>query len=225
MVANIVLLLLDRGADIDSKDKVYGQTPLLWAAEDGHEAVVRQLLDRGAAMQAMNNIKRTPLSCAVRNGHDRVLLMLLANDNNPDSKDHYGSTSLSIAARHGHIEVLSLLLETGSVDIDSQDCFGRTPLWYATRHGHSDIAQLLHDNAGKSGVSLCEGDLPLEVGSRSADATSRWCDVCTLDIQKDDDYYECQICNGGDFDVCLECYKSGGRCLEVDHECVVKQGI
>jgi ankyrin repeat protein len=34
-----VKLLLERGAQIESRDSL-GQTPLSWAAENGHEAVV-----------------------------------------------------------------------------------------------------------------------------------------------------------------------------------------
>ena len=39
-------LLFDKGADIESKDKD-GRTPLSYAAERGHEAVVKLLLDKG----------------------------------------------------------------------------------------------------------------------------------------------------------------------------------
>ena len=44
-------LLLDKGADFEAKDK-WGQTPLSWAAENGHEATVRLLLDKGADFEA-----------------------------------------------------------------------------------------------------------------------------------------------------------------------------
>ena len=41
----MVKLLLETGkADVDWKDEE-GRTPLLWAVEGGHEAVVKRLLD------------------------------------------------------------------------------------------------------------------------------------------------------------------------------------
>ena len=44
----VVKLLLEKGAELETKDKDYGRTPLLWAAENGHEAVVKLLLEKGA---------------------------------------------------------------------------------------------------------------------------------------------------------------------------------
>ena len=41
------LLLATGQVDIESKDIQYGQTPLSWAAEKGHEAVVKLLLATG----------------------------------------------------------------------------------------------------------------------------------------------------------------------------------
>ena len=45
-------LLLEKGADVESKDTDYGQTPLSWAAENGHEAVVKLLLEKGADVES-----------------------------------------------------------------------------------------------------------------------------------------------------------------------------
>ena len=44
----VVKLLLEKGAELETKGKEYGRTPLLWAAGNGHEAVVKLLLEKGA---------------------------------------------------------------------------------------------------------------------------------------------------------------------------------
>ena len=43
-------LLLEKGAELETKDE-YGQTPLSWAARNGHEAVVKLLLEKGAELE------------------------------------------------------------------------------------------------------------------------------------------------------------------------------
>ncbi len=56
-----------------------GQTPLSWAAENGHEAVVQQLLAKGADIETKDTwYGRTPLSWAAENGHEAVVQQLLA---------------------------------------------------------------------------------------------------------------------------------------------------
>jgi ankyrin repeat protein len=40
----VVKLLLKKGAELETEDG-YGQTPLAWAAENGHKAVVKLLLE------------------------------------------------------------------------------------------------------------------------------------------------------------------------------------
>jgi ankyrin repeat protein len=219
----VVQLLLETGADADAKDG-YGQTLLSRAAEGGHEAIVQMLLKKNISPNSTDNIKRTPLSYAAKNGDNRVVVALLTDKRvDIDPKDHYGSTPLSIAARNGHIDVVKLLLDTRHVDINSRDCFGRTPLWYARRYGSANIVQLLLENAENRDILVCENDVPVEVGLRSNDGRSRYCDICTLGIHKDDVYYRCGVCNNGDFDICSECYKVGGRCFEVDHELLQKE--
>jgi ankyrin repeat protein len=47
-VEAVVKLLLEKGAELETKDKDYGWTPLSWAALGGHEAVVKLLLEKGA---------------------------------------------------------------------------------------------------------------------------------------------------------------------------------
>ena len=72
-----MIALLKNGHNPDSKDND-GQTPLSWAANRGHEAVVRLLVERDdvAADSGDNLHGRTPLSWAATGGHEAVVKLL-----------------------------------------------------------------------------------------------------------------------------------------------------
>ena len=74
----VLTALLENGHDLDSKDS-YGQTPLSWAAGNGHDAVVKLLLDKYRVSLDSKDTEygRTPLSWAAINGHEAVVTLLL----------------------------------------------------------------------------------------------------------------------------------------------------
>jgi ankyrin repeat protein len=49
----------------------------LWAAQQGHEAAVKLLLEKGAKLESRDKDCRTPLSWASSNGHEAVVKLLL----------------------------------------------------------------------------------------------------------------------------------------------------
>ncbi|OBT39825.1 hypothetical protein VE00_10110 [Pseudogymnoascus sp. WSF 3629] len=74
----VVQLLLDKGADVDTKDTENDQTPLYWAAGNDHEAVVQLLLDKGAEVDTKDTeYGWTPLSWAAEEGCEVVEQLLL----------------------------------------------------------------------------------------------------------------------------------------------------
>jgi hypothetical protein len=50
-----VVKLLEKGADLEYKDDKNGRMPLSYAAERGHEAVVKLLLEKGAEQESKDN--------------------------------------------------------------------------------------------------------------------------------------------------------------------------
>ncbi len=63
------------GADVN-KAMDDGATPLLIAAQDGHEAIVRALIELGADVNKATDNGVTPLFFAAQNGHTAIVQIL-----------------------------------------------------------------------------------------------------------------------------------------------------
>ncbi|PMD63451.1 uncharacterized protein K444DRAFT_556103, partial [Hyaloscypha bicolor E] len=81
-----ILALLGKGHHPDCKDSS-GQTPLSWAAENGHELVARLLLEKGAELESKDKDNQTPLLWAIRNEHEKMVRLLLEKGAKLESKD------------------------------------------------------------------------------------------------------------------------------------------
>ena len=140
------LLLVNHKADPDTEDS-FLRTPLSWAAANGHEAVVRLLLETGKVDVSLKSGRYdpgTPLSLAAANGHEAVVKLLLKTGKvDVNSTDWDSRTLLSLAAKNGHEAVVKLLLETGKVDVDLKDRYNQTPLLLAAKNGHEAVVTLL----------------------------------------------------------------------------------
>ena len=74
----VIKILLDAGADINQGTLEYGFTPLLLAANNGHMAIVRELLRRGANVNGRCTSGTTPIASAAENGHLQLVKELIA---------------------------------------------------------------------------------------------------------------------------------------------------
>lgn len=145
----VARLLLATGrvdlVNIDAKDDS-GRTPLFWAVENRHEAMVELLLSTGKVDPDVknNNYGWTPLLWAAQNGYEAMVKLLLNTGKvDPDVKDNYGRTPLFWAARNGHEAIVKLLLSSGKVDPDVKNNSRQTSLFRAAENGHEAIVKLL----------------------------------------------------------------------------------
>ena len=111
----LVASCLDNGADIEwHKVSEYGRTALHVAARNGHEAVVRLLLDRGANINSRTHDRWTPLYQAVGHRHESVVRLLLDRKADINAVTNDTRTALHIAATNGDVRMVQLLLERGA---------------------------------------------------------------------------------------------------------------
>ncbi len=143
-LSECIVTFLGEKYDPDLKDS-YGQTPLSWVAQRGHETVVKLLMARDdVEADSKDRSGRTPLSWAAEGGHESIVKLLLAREDvEADSKDDRGQTPLSWAARRGHESIVKLLLARDDVEADSKDNIGQTSLSWAAEKGHKTIVELL----------------------------------------------------------------------------------
>ena len=153
----VALLLVERGADINVKDGLYGRSVLGMAAMTGMETLVRTLLDHGLPIDFADNGGRTPLNLAASNGHNDVVQLLLQNGAKVDftghdrdfSDDSYRalsrSTPLCAAMQDGHISTVRLLADAGAAIFGSTPDEYKDPFVCAASRRHLDALKVLLD--------------------------------------------------------------------------------
>ncbi len=122
----------------------------LWvAARRGDAQAVKDLLAKGADVNAKFRYGATALSYAADRGHLEVVRVLLEHGADVNVKDtFYGASPLSWAASKGHVEVVRALLEKGA------DAGKEAALMMGANRGHLDIVQAVLARGGLNPEAL-----------------------------------------------------------------------
>ena len=138
----IAATLIAAGANVNAAD-FNDETPLHFAAEDGHASIVSLLIAATASLDLKNDGEgRTPLYLSARNGHVFVVSMLIAAKASLDVQDKYGDTPLHQAANYGRVSIANMLIAAGA-NLDVKNNGGDTPLYWAVFSNEVSIASAL----------------------------------------------------------------------------------
>ncbi len=140
----IVEMLLNAGADVNSRNFFYESTALMCAAENGRANIVEILLNRGADVNAQDGYGNTALVYAAMYGFLDVVQMLLEYGANVDAQTQSGKTALMIASElkeilkgprydpNANLQIVEKLL-AAHPDVDLKDEWYRTAFSIAIR--------------------------------------------------------------------------------------------
>eukprot|EP00505_MAST-04D_sp_SCG-Rhode-Island_P000528 Stramenopile-MAST_4_protein_528 len=187
---HVVLLLLEMGAPLDSRDE-FGRTAIHYAAlcskqhvvrhgicpeetgylgesDDSHVKTMDILLSSGSSppVEAVDNDGRTALMYAAMQGHSDVVEVLLKHGTDSAHRDLSGWSALFFAALYDHPNVLRILLENPKTESDVPDSMGYTALVIAAEQGWKDNVLLLL-SYGADPSRLCRDGKPPSVHARA----------------------------------------------------------
>jgi ankyrin repeat protein len=149
--------LLASGASVNNKDG-RGNTPLMYAAAVGSEAMLRQLVDAGADVNARNSFDATALLFCM-NSTPRVKLLLdRGADVNVHSKRGHSPVLLA-AMSPNNVETLKLLFAKGAAYPGPGD--GQPPLGAAANVNDAAMVKLLLEHDGKAALAGPGGPMAL----------------------------------------------------------------
>ncbi|KAJ6537649.1 ankyrin repeat-containing domain protein [Mycena capillaripes] len=144
--AAAVDLLLDSGADVNTKDERH-RTALYVAASCGYEDVIRVLVEHGVDVNRWipghaDHSYATALQAASAQGYTNVVRLLIGNGADVNWQGGCYVTALQAAAANGHEEVVRLLVEKGA-DVNIQGGPYGNALQAAAAQGSEETVRLL----------------------------------------------------------------------------------
>jgi hypothetical protein len=116
---------------------------LLRAAEKGDTRKVNELIERGADVEAKNNLSQTPLMWASFYGHIHIAEILIRNNAKVYTRDIDGRTPLMCASVNCHNTRIAELLIKKGADVNARDARGRTALKIALSRGKTHTVEFL----------------------------------------------------------------------------------
>lgn len=159
--------LINEGLKINLIDK-NKQSPLLIAAENADEDMIKLLIENGADVDVRNMQDETAMVIAVKNARNleldkinNVVKILLENGADADIQDFKEETVLHLAvANIGKQEIVKMLLEE-NVNVNLKNEWDRTALHEAIKNSfdsyHEEIIKLLLDNGADVKTKDYEG--------------------------------------------------------------------
>lgn len=150
-------------ADTNPNIPMAGESPLIFAVRNELLEVVRDLVEKGADVNAKDAMGHSALDLALtRRDNISIMYELLKHGADPDAKDANGDTPLARALKTNDIEAARILILLGA-NPNIPDTHGVMPIFHILRLNDLDCAALLVERGADPHVRDAEGNTPLHL--------------------------------------------------------------
>ncbi|HTV47840.1 MAG TPA: ankyrin repeat domain-containing protein [Phycisphaerae bacterium] len=112
---DVIMELLNAGANVNAVDYFGGSTPLMNATYNSNPAVAEVLITAGANVNARDYFSDTPLMCAAQNKNDRsVVISLIKAGAELNTLNNNDNTALDFAKSYNNSQIETVLLNAGA---------------------------------------------------------------------------------------------------------------
>lgn len=160
--AEMVTLLIKKGADPNEMRNQLKMTPLMWSGSVNAPIAAQALIDNGADINAKDDTGENALHHAVDWKYTDVIKVLIDNGIDINAQANSGMTPLQKAVMRNNIEAVKILLKH-TANLEIKDNSGYTALHWAGYYRYKDIMDLLikegADTAAKTNNDQTAEDL------------------------------------------------------------------
>lgn len=161
-----VKLLLNNGANINSKDK-RGYTPLFLSILIKNIQISEYLISKGADLNCRSNIGETPIHVACNIDLFEIFMLLIKNNANVNVQDYeLEFTPLMYSIHNSKLNYINQLLKI-NVDVSLQDVSGNSVFHHCVNIKKLDYFKIIYDSSDKKKFNLnsinIDGITPLHV--------------------------------------------------------------
>ena len=113
------------------------ETTIIEASKNGHEDIVKVLIEKGVDIDTKDDYGCTSLYYAALKGHAELVDLLIENGAEIDIRSNCGGTALVQAVFFGHTDIAKTLIDNGAnINVTIH---GDTLVNFATKNGYEDL--------------------------------------------------------------------------------------
>jgi ankyrin repeat protein len=168
-----VELILKKGADINAKNKVKGETALHIAAKLNDTDIAKFLIIHGADIHSVDTLTNTPLHKAAKSGQAAMVKLLVDAGADVHAVNQGNDTALHLTVQADNgMQAAQILLAHGA-DVDAKGSGSmKTPLHFAAFYGKDKMVRMLLNHGANPNIVNGFGETPLSDAAHSRDEST-----------------------------------------------------